>query len=79
MLCTGLLAITLTVAVSPPAGPAPTDLRCEWRVNPTDVSDPCPELYWEATSQTAYQVRVARPEAGLTGGKELVWDSGRVK
>jgi len=74
-----LFAITLTVAVSSLAGQAPTGLRCEWRVSPTDVPDPCPELYWEATSQSAYQARVARSQAGLLGGKELVWDSGRVE
>ena len=76
---TGLFAITLTVAVSSQARPVPTGLRCEWRVNPTDVPDPCPEFYWEAESQSAYQVRVARSQAGLAGGQELVWDSGRVE
>jgi hypothetical protein len=76
---TGLFAITLTVAVSSIAGPVPTGLRCEWRVNPTDVPDPCPELYWETASQSTYQVRVARSQAGLAGGEELVWDSGRVE
>ena len=75
----GLFVIASIVAVSVSAGPTPTGLRCEWRVNPTDVPDPCPELYWEAASQSACQVRVARSQAALTEDRELVWDSGRVE
>ena len=56
----GLFVITLALAVSSLAGQPPTRLRCEWRVNPTEVPDPHPELYWETASQSAYQVRVAR-------------------
>jgi hypothetical protein len=79
MLRIGLLVITLTLTASAVAGQAPRGLRCEWRVNPTDVPDPCPELYWETASQNAYQVRVARSQTDLADDKDLVWDSGRVE
>ena len=79
MLRIGLFVITLTWAVSSLAGQAPTGLRCEWRVNPTDVPDPHPELYWETASQSAYHVRVARSQPDLVDDKDLVWDSGRVE
>ena len=70
---------TLTLAVSSVAGQAPMGLRCEWRVNPTDVSDPHPEFYWETSSQSAYQVRVARSKSDRVDGNGLIWDSGRVE
>jgi hypothetical protein len=54
-------------------------LRCEWRVQPADVPDPCPDFYWEAPSQGAYRLRVAGNAADLAGDAGLVWDSGRVE
>ncbi len=75
----GFFVFTLVLATSSLAAQTPTGLRCEWRVNPTDVPDPCPELYWEAESQTAYRVQVARSQDDLAEGKDLVWDSGRVE
>ena len=75
----GLFIITLASATSSLAGQAPTGLRCEWRVNPTDVPDPCPEFYWETESQSAYRVRVAQSRANLADGRDLVWDSGQVE
>ena len=74
-----LFVITVTLAVSSAAGQTPMGLRCEWRMNPTDVPDPHPELYWETASQSAYQARVARSPTDLVEGKDLVWDSGRVE
>ena len=61
------------------AGPGVGDLRCEWRVQPTAVHDPCPEFYWVTPSQSAYRIRVARSQADLVAGKALVWDSGKVE
>ncbi|NLY00155.1 MAG: hypothetical protein GXY83_28995 [Rhodopirellula sp.] len=26
-------------------------LRCEWRINPHDVPDPCPEFSWETPAR----------------------------
>lgn len=81
----GFFVFTLVLATSSLAAQTPTGLRCEWRVNPTDVPDPYPELYWEVESQTAYRVQVARSQADLADladlaeGKDLVWDSGRVE
>jgi|GEM_PF-1458328 len=58
---------------------APENLRCEWRVNPTDVRDPCPELYWEVGSQSAFRVVVARTPEDLSKPKAVVWDSGKIE
>ncbi len=74
-----LFAMALAVAAPALARQAPANLRCEWRVNPTNVPDPCPELYWEVASQSAYQVRVARSQADLAAGRSLLWDSARVE
>lgn len=57
------------------AAEAPRALRCEWRVEPRGVRDPCPEFAWHATEQSACRVVVTRSEqAG-----DPVWDSGRVE
>ena len=61
------------------AGRAPSDLRCEWRVQPVAVADPCPEFYWLAESQSAYRIRVARSPADLAEGGAGAWDSGKVE
>lgn len=70
-----LLLLTGTVQ----AGDAPSGLRCEWRVQPDEVRDPCPEFFWETESQTAHRVRVARSADDLAAGRALVWDSDRVE
>ncbi|MGD8238244.1 MAG: putative glycoside hydrolase [Armatimonadota bacterium] len=74
-----LLALVLsapTVVLSAPDPPG--DLRCEWRINPTDVRDPCPELYWEVADQSAFRAVVAASSADLERGARAVWDSGKV-
>ncbi len=53
-------------------------LRCEWRVNPQDVPDPCPEFFWEMPTQSAYRLTIAQTQANLAAGKRLLWDSGRI-
>lgn len=58
---------------------APSNLRCEWQASPASVPDPCPDFYWQATSQRAYRVQVADNAADLAGNRNLVWDSGRVE
>lgn len=72
-------ALILANAAPLHAGQEATDLRCEWRVNPPDVADPCPEFYWRAPSQSACRVVVARTETELLKGEALVWDSGRLE
>ena len=79
MLRIWLFVLTVTLTVSSATGQTPMGLRCEWRVNPTDVPDPHPELYWETPTQSAYQIRVARSPDDLVDGKDLFWDSGRVE
>lgn len=74
LLMTGLLLAAAAFCGEPPA-----DLRCEWRANPSDVRDPCPEFYWEAASQSAFRVAVARAAADLARPDALVWDSGKVE
>ncbi len=47
-LCRTAMALLLGLSVfAAQAAEPPKDLRCEWRVEPTDVRDPCPEFYWE--------------------------------
>ncbi len=69
----------LACLLSAAAAQAPRDLRCEWRVNPTAVSDPCPEFFWRVPNQSACRVVVARSEDDLLRGRRVVWDSGRLK
>jgi len=57
---------------------APSNLRCQWRVDPLDVRNPCPEFYWECDSQTAYQLVVSRLADAVRAPSALVWDSGEV-
>lgn len=52
------------------------DLRCEWRVNPAAVADPCPEFWWQANSQRAFRLCVAETRTALASGP-LVWDTGK--
>ena len=60
-------------------------LRCEYRFDPLGIDIARPRLSWRLVSdrpgarQSAYQIRVARSEAGLRdGGGADLWDSGRV-
>ena len=61
------------------SGEPPALLRCEWRVNPTCVRDPCPEFYWETASQSAFRVTVAIASANLAKPGGVIWDSGKVE
>ena len=76
------LLVTLTLillAAASFAAEPPGNLRCEWRVNPSDVRDPCPELYWEASEQTAFRILVDTSGEPSPGSATLVWDSGKVR
>ncbi len=56
---------------------APSGLRCEYLTDPMGIDTPNPRFFWilqhaqRGASQTAYQIVVS-------GGNEVVWDSGRV-
>ncbi len=68
------------------AGPdlAPTQLRCEYLVNPPGIDEPHPRLSWVVESsqrgqrQTAYQILVASDADLLGKGQGDLWDSGKV-
>ena len=62
----------------------PTELRCEYAVDPLGIDARQPRLSWQTPAepcgyrQSAYQVVVAGSMAALRTGGELFWDSGKV-
>jgi alpha-L-rhamnosidase len=87
MVVAGVVAVVSGPPSARAAGPAAvgvTGLRTEYKTNPLGIDTPKPRLSWRLESgargvvQSAYQVRVSRSEAGVRGGRDLVWDSGRV-
>lgn len=60
-------------------------LTCEGLVNPVGLDVAHPAFSWEIKSktrnvkQTAYELRVAKSPAALSNGKNLFWESGKVK
>src|SRR6267154_4438039 len=75
VLCLGYVAVAATPL-------SVVNLRCEYKTNPVGIDVLQPRLSWElvssvrATTQAAYQIRVAVSQAALASG-ELVWDSGK--
>ena len=59
-------------------------MRTEYKENPLGIDARKPRLSWQLVSsgrgvrQSAYEIRVARTEAAVRGGHDLVWTSGRV-
>jgi alpha-L-rhamnosidase len=59
-------------------------LRTEYKENPLGIDAHKPRLSWVLVSsgrgvqQSAYELRVARTEAAVRSGRDLVWTSGRV-
>src|SRR5262245_25639208 len=59
-------------------------LRTEYKENPLGIDARKPRLSWQLASsgrgvrQAAYEIRVARTEAAVRSGRDLVWTSGRV-
>ena len=74
----------LNLPLIPPGSLTPTNLRCEYRVNPLGIDVEHPRLSWILRSnqrcqkQTAYQVLVASSRDKLDVGRADLWDSGRV-
>lgn len=62
-----------------------SSLSCEYQTNPLGIDVPQPRLSWQMQSdqrgacQTAYQLLAAASESDLTGGRELLWDTGKVE
>jgi len=89
---TGALAtlIGLTLCSPSPVRAAATAplrlvaLRTEYKENPLGIDARKPRLSWQLAAsgrgvrQSAYEIRVARSEAAVRAGRDLVWTSGRV-
>lgn len=60
-------------------------MRCEYAVNPVGIDTRSPRLGWvleaagRARTQSAFQIQAARSIGDLQGGKDLLWDSGKVR
>jgi alpha-L-rhamnosidase len=60
-------------------------LKCEYKTNPLGIDVAQPRLSWQVTAaerswlQSAYQIWVSQNPDGLNQGRELIWDSGRIK
>ena len=84
------ILIGLTFCSPSPVGAAPSvplrvfNLRTEYKENPLGIDARKPRLSWQLASsgrgvrQSAYEIKVARSEAAVRAGRDLVWTSGRV-
>jgi len=92
--CVTLLALLVVspaalrpgAAIEPvPATVSVDHLTIEYKTNPLGLGTTAPRLSWQlrgdrrGVSQAEYQVRVARSVADLEAGRNLAWDSGRVR
>ncbi len=63
---------------------APTNLRCEYKINPLGIDVEIPRLSWHVNDarrsavQTSYQIVVASSEKLLSKNKADIWDSGKI-
>jgi alpha-L-rhamnosidase len=79
-----LLAFVLLSAHSFAQQSQPSNLQCEYLLNPIGLDTPSPRLHWqmldnrEGALQTAYQVIVGTDSAQVAAGKGNCWDSGKV-
>ncbi len=71
--------ILLLLVGAATAAEPPSNLCCEWRVEPVDVRDPCPEFSWECERQTACRILVGSSPQAVREAGPLVWDSGKVQ
>src|SRR5688572_17498733 len=83
VLLTMLLAVTAQAAVL-----QPTNLRCEYRVNPLGVAAQKPRLSWVLVSdkpaergqkQSAYEILVASSREQLDADKGDLWNLGKTR
>jgi len=79
------MALTGLPPAARSAGVEVTDLRFSSRVDPLGVDDRAPLFGWRLESarrgvaQSAYQLQVAKSQAHLLEGVDLLWDSGPVE
>src|SRR6185369_7556975 len=86
ILLLGLVLLPLLGGCTADAGLEPTNLRCEYLVDPLAVATPTPRLCWElkttdpaerGVEQSAYEIRVAKdPEFLQQAEGELLWTTG---
>jgi len=75
--------VTVTLIANEPPN-APTNLRCNGAVNPTNVSDPNPELSWTFSDpnsgdvQSAYRILVADSLSNINNNIGNKWDTNKV-
>lgn len=82
-----IMGFCLMMSLTGYAAVMPTDLRCEYRVDPLGIDKVNPRLSWKITDpdqtrgqkQTGFQVLVASSVEKLNADKGDLWDSGRVK
>jgi len=77
-LCLAALACSVSAALTP------TDLRCDYAVNPPGVDSPNPRLFWKLTDgrqgakQSAYEILAASSEKNLAHDNGDLWASGKI-
>jgi hypothetical protein len=79
------LSLLLTsLAFAAKAIGTPTDLRCDYAVNPAGVDKDAPRLFWKLADsgrgkqQTAYEILVASSEKHLEQDTGDLWSSGKI-
>src|SRR3974377_125791 len=81
-----LLALSLARAAAPSL--TPTDLKCEYLINPQGIDETQPRLTWTLAAanpaarnlkQTAWHVIVASTMENAGAGKGDLWDSGKIE
>ena len=79
-----LATLGLTGGILPAQADRVKAMQVERRTNAEGIQTPQPRFSWQMEShtrgaeQTAYRIKVATTPQGLSTGKGLVWDSGRV-
>jgi len=62
----------------------PSDLKCEYLINPIGIDTPSPRLHWQMNDsrygalQTAYQMIVGTDSIQVAAGKGNNWDTGKI-
>jgi hypothetical protein len=80
----GIFLAVVMLHFSARAALTPTDLRCDYAINPLGVDSPQPRLFWKlqgnqrGQKQTAYEILAASSEKNLARGEGDLWDSGTV-
>lgn len=84
LLGVAVLSVPLHPAPAEQSGLWPTDLKCQWAVNPPAINSTHPRLSWvldssqRDQSQTAYQILVSSSPSKLAGDIGDLWNTGKV-